>query len=246
MKCRDLTRRLLCALLIFAVFLGMSLGLQGASVTEFVPATSLQTGTYSLVLPIPSAGYSYYFPHDTVDSTQYPGFSTPFYEPDSHGSASQWKIVRVSSAKCTLQNESLGENGYVNIAPGVLSYGSRQELNYEFSGGKCKFYLDISGNRYYIRLTAQNVRRFHAGTGTSSNAFSLYRTVSYEQTFVDNGKIPAPTGDPILTLACVADLHTDWQLQSKHPYVRNSLHRALTRIAAEEAADVFLAGGDNT
>lgn len=52
--------------------------------------------------------------------------------------------------------------------------------------------------------------------------------------------------EPLLTIACISDLHTDYGLQNKSPYVRNSVLQTLHRIGMEEDADLLLVGGDNT
>ena len=52
--------------------------------------------------------------------------------------------------------------------------------------------------------------------------------------------------DPILTVACISDLHTDYGLQNKAPYIRNSIITTLNNISKNENADILLVGGDNT
>lgn len=52
--------------------------------------------------------------------------------------------------------------------------------------------------------------------------------------------------EPLLTIACISDLHTDYGLQNKSPYVRNSVLQTVKRIGMEEDADLLLVGGDNT
>lgn len=52
--------------------------------------------------------------------------------------------------------------------------------------------------------------------------------------------------EPILTIACISAIHTDYGLQISYPYMRESAKDAFARIAAEEDADVLLIGGDST
>lgn len=62
----------------------------------------------------------------------------------------------------------------------------------------------------------------------------------------DSADLALPDKRPLLTLACISDLHTDYGLQSQAPYIRNSVAETLRRIGEEEKADLLLVGGDNT
>lgn len=62
--------------------------------------------------------------------------------------------------------------------------------------------------------------------------------------FMTGGRSFYAKEEPVLTVACVSDIHTDYGLQLSVPYMRGSTKRALDRIAAEEDADVLLVGGD--
>ena len=58
--------------------------------------------------------------------------------------------------------------------------------------------------------------------------------------------LPLPEEEPLLSIACISDLHADYGLQSKEPYIRNSVIETVKRIWVEEDADLLLVGGDNT
>lgn len=57
---------------------------------------------------------------------------------------------------------------------------------------------------------------------------------------------PTSAEEPLLSIACISDLHADYGLQSKAPYIRNSVIQTLNRIWMEEDADLLLVGGDIT
>lgn len=225
-----------------ALFLGLAVFPSAETVTGWSLSASLESGSYALVVTTVAP---YYVSTDPVNSTQYPGFEAAAADLSSPDGVKCWEIERISASKCTLRNLKLGANGYLNVSPDALQYGPRQELNYEASGNGFKFYRTVGGKKYYIRITTQNGRRFHGGTGESSNVVRLYRSDTYEQTYRDNAALPAPEGEPFLTIACVSDLHTDWEMQNKPPYVRNSTYNALTRMGKEDKADLVLIGGDS-
>ncbi len=251
MKRFSLTKRLLVLALALFYCMGLFVVTQGAE-KEFGTATSLQTGEYILVVsgitPTGMSNGDYYISDKEANN---PGLLFNAFNKNKPDGATYWKVTRVSDSECTVQNTAKGENGYLNITANTLKYGSKTNLKYSFSGGKCKFYATVGGTNYYIRFTnsTNNESRFHAGTGDGSNQFSLYGMISPEAEpdyeISDMAGAPLPKEDPLLTVACITDLHADYGLQSKDPYIRNSVIKTLNQIK-QENADILLIGGDNT
>ena len=250
LKCK----KILSLFLAFALCLGLFAGLVTFSAatteTKYGAATEMVTGEYTLVVPeVTPTGMSkgpYYVKHDTAVN---PGLLFAPFDKDNHESADVWKVTKVSDTQCTLQNEELGEAGYVNLSPDYVGYGSKVNLNYEFVGGKCRFFVTSGGKNWYLRFTnsSMNESRFQCGTGTASHEFYLYGMITeVKEDPAPELEIPPVTGDPIFTIACISDLHADYGLQNKSPYVRQSVVDTIYAIADEENADILLVGGDNT
>ena len=247
-------KKLLSLFLSFALVLGLFSGLFSFSAatteTKYGKAEELVSGNFTLVVPTVEptgmAAGPYYVKHDTAVN---PGFLFAPFDETNHDSADVWKITKVSDTQCTLQNESLGDEGYVNMRADYIGYGAKMNLNYEFVGGKCRFFVNEGGKNWYIRFTnsSMNESRFQCGTGTASHEFYLYGMIT--ETKEDPAPelvIPPVTGDPVFTIACISDLHTDYGLQGKDPYVRQSIIDSVNAIAKNENADILLSGGDNT
>ena len=218
--------------------------------TKYGAAEEMATGVYTIVVPnITPTGMSagaYYIDHGTAVN---PGFLFKSFDEKNHDGAAVWKVTKVSDTECTIQNESKGDQGYINLSADYIGYGKKQNLNYEFSAGKVRFFVNDGGKKWYIRFTNsnRNESRFQSGTGEASHEFKLYGMIT--TTIEDPAPelvIPPLTGDPILTLACISDLHADYGLQNKAPYVRNSVIKTINAIAKNENADILLVGGDNT
>ncbi len=246
-----IARSLFSLVLVLVLCLGLFVPQFQAAYT-YETVTTLQTGDYAMVLTdIAPSGYwngSYYV---TKTESNNPGLL--FASFSSAQNAVFWRITRVSGTKCTIQNTQKGDKGYLNIFADTLQYGSYQELNYKWvtlenaSEPRCMFYREIGGEKYYIRFTnsSQNESRFHAGTSDSDSArFRLYCRTEIETS--DGASQPKPAGKPLLTLACIADGHVDYGLQSQSPYMRNAVIKTLNRIGQEEDADLLLVGGDST
>ncbi len=251
MKRSSFVKRLLVLALAVFYCLGLVIVTQGAQ-AEFGTATSLQTGEYIMVVagitPTGMSNGDYYV---TDKEANNPGLLFAAFNKSKPDGATYWKITKVSDTECTIQNPAKGENGYLNITANTLTYGAKMNLKYSFAAGKCKFYATVSGANYYIRFTnsTNNESRFHAGTGDGSNMFSLYGMIEPEKEpdyeISDMAGAPLPDADPLLKIACITDLHADYGLQSKDPYIRNSVINALNQIKKENA-DILLIGGDNT
>lgn len=250
-------KRILSAVLSLALVLALSLGLftcfvSSAATTEtkYGKAEEMATGVYSIVVPnvAPTgmAGGPYYVDHATAVN---PGFLFKAFDESNHDDAAVWKITKVSDTECTIQNEAKGAQGYVNMSADYIGYGAKKNIKYEQSGDKFRFYVEDNGQKWFIRFTNsnRNESRFQSGTGEASHEFWLYGTVT---TVVEEPapelEIPPVTGEPLLTLACISDLHADYGLQNTAPYVRNSVVKTIGRIAMTEDADILLVGGDIT
>jgi len=249
----NLKKRILTLSLALVLCLGLFLPVYAEEEAQFGAATSLQTGEYILVLPgVTPTGMSNGAYYMTAETANNPGMLFKAFDEKNPDGATYWKVTRVSATECTIQNPEKGENGYLNITANTLTYGPKQNLKYSFAAGKCKFYAEVGGTAYSIRFTnsTNNESRFHAGSGDSSNLFQLYGMVKPEeypnvQTSKD-ADLPKPTTDPLLTVACVSDMHADYGLQSRPPYIRSSVIETLNRMHLEEDADILLVGGDNT
>ncbi len=242
-----LKKRAITLFLSGILFLSLLVPLRGQT-TSLSVASSLQTGEYVFVLPqIQPTGWSHGDYYMRAERAVNPGMRFAEFNINFPNSLTYWKVTRISASQCTVQDPSKGENGYLNLsAQGGLVFGPKQNLNYSFSEGKFKFYVVEGGVTYYIRFTnrTNNEPRFHCGADDSSTAFYLYQKETLATS--NDADRPLPTEDPLLTVACISDLHADYGLQSRSPYVRNCVITTLRRIGAEEDADIVLFGGDNT
>ena len=247
------SKRILATILVLTLCMGLlpsCFSLSAATVTEFGPIDAMESGSYYLVVPsITPTGMSngaYYVPAELATN---PGFKFAAFDQNKLNDVPKWKITKISDTECTIQNEAKGANGYINMNGASIGYGAEQKLNYEFTGGLCKFFVVTGGNTYYIRFTNggdTKEPRFHSGTGTASHQFQLWGTITYNAESSGNADLPLPDEDPLLTLACISDLHSDYGLQNKEPFVRNSVVKTLQAISQQENADILLVGGDNT
>ena len=139
-----------------------------------------------------------------------------------------------------------GENVYLNInASGTTTLGERQELTIAAVTGGFQI-SRVSGSKYYVRFTNSykidniNTSCFVSSTGTVSSTFIIYQVVKPEEDTFDQEE------PRLFTIAAVSDLHTDYGIQEKAPYIRQGFIELTSRIKAEENADVLLIGGDIT
>lgn len=246
---RTVFSKILCLLLTAVLFAGLCVPANAAGKTTYGKATELETGNYTLVVsgitPTGMASGDYYVSDKTANN---PGFLFAAFDESKPDGATVWKITKISEGKCTIQNESKGENGYINLgANNQIGYGAKQELNYLQTAGKFCFYVTVGGTNWYIRFTNSHLSesRFQSGTGEASHQFSLYGNIT-EEPAAPELDIPPVTGDPIFTMACISDLHADYGLQNQNPFIRWSVIKTLDRISEEENADILLVGGDNT
>ena len=233
--------------LVLALVLCTALFLPLSAAYTYQKVTTLQTGDYVMVITgITPTNYSRGDYYMTSQTARNPGLLFQAYS--SSSDATTWRITRVSSTKCTIQNLDKGNNGYLNITKDTLSYGTRQELNYTWtSEGRCKFYATVDGGKYYIRFTnsSQNESRFHAGT-SDSNSCWFKLLMKKEIPTSDAASQPKPAEDPLMTIACISDAHVDYGLQYSYPFIRTTLINALEQISEEEDPDLLLVGGDST
>lgn len=202
--------------------------------------TSLNSGDYVMVVKSVTPPYAHtgdYF--ISMELGNYQGFTCERY--GRNEDASYWRITRVSSKKCTIQNLDLGDNGYLNIGKNSLSYGPRQEIYYMWtSEDYCKFYTTIDGEKYYIRLGGNEDGDFQSSTIDDKRGwFRLTARVMSPYFSSDE-----PQQEPLLTLACATDGHVDFGLQKSSPYIRQSIIDAMQLISEKENPDLILMGGD--
>lgn len=245
---------LILALVLCAGFAAAALP-AAADEVQYRRTSSLQTGNYMLVMPsiIPTGQSQGNYSLEAAQSKN-PGLTfRPFSEAD--GGAAVWEITKVSDGVCTVRNPGKGDQGYLNLSPEGLGYGSRQELKYQISGGRCMFYTVSGGQNYYIRFTnggETGEPRFASGTGEASHQFLLYRGMTEEEineaepSEVYPEPEPLPDGEPLLTIACLSDLHCDYGLQSSPERIRPSVIKTCALIGQNESADLVLVGGDMT
>ena len=241
---------LLSVLLVSVICAGIAAGLYAKTVTAFEPAADLQTGLYTLVLkgitPTGQSSGDYYM---KLDPATNPGMQFAAFSASDADRTDRWKITRLSDTTCTIQNPARGENGYLNLTDSTLTYGPQQVLQFSHDGSTCVFYIMQGGNAYYIRFTNggdTKEPRFTSGSGKASYQFYLYTDQTYEEEESGNADQPLPDVPPLLTIACISDLHCDYGLQSKDPFVRNSFIATATALSRTESADVLLVGGDMT
>ena len=163
--------------------------------------------------------------------------------PDTLSAASKylWKITQNADGTVTLY--SAYAKKYLNMKKDVAYLDAApQNLNAEISGGKIKIYTKIDGETYYLRFTNlyKTYSCWHAGTGTSSNQFTMYGTaeMSKPKEYDNTGKTP------LFSVACFADLHVDYGIQSWTKPIRKTTVDAVNKLKALGGANVILIGGD--
>lgn len=244
--------QILLALLLAVTLMAGAVGvLYAKSVTGYVVADSLESGTYVMVVPtITPTGMANGAYCMNLNEAKNPGILFEAFSEENAASAPKWKIMKLSDSTCTIQNPDKGENGYLNLNPaGTLTYGKKQTIQYQHDGVNCVFFVLQGSTRYFIRFTnggATNEPRFTCGSGEASHQFRLYTEQTYdveENTAADE---PLPDVPPMMTIACISDLHTDYGLQNTKDRIRHSVIATCQALANTEDADILLVGGDMT
>ena len=152
-----------------------------------------------------------------------------------------WRITQKADGSVTLYSTSAKQ--YLNLEKDVASLSdTEQELQATISGGKISIYTDVGGQKYYLRFTNmyKTYSCWHAGTGTSSNSFTLYAS----QEVAAGGEYDNTGKTPIFSVACFADLHVDYGIQSWKTPIRKGTIDAVNQLKKLGGADVILVGGD--
>ena len=152
-----------------------------------------------------------------------------------------WKITQKENGSFTLYSTSAKQYLHMEADKASLS-DEEQELSATVSGGKITIYTEVNGTKYYLRFTNmyKTYSCWHAGTGTSSNNFTLYSTkeIAQPKEYDNAGQ------KPVFSVACFADLHVDYGIQSWKVPIRKGTIAAVNKLKALGGADVILVGGD--
>lgn len=158
-----------------------------------------------------------------------------------------WTITQKEDGSITVYSKEAEE--YLRLEPDVNNEnGGRaylseepQDLKAEISGGKIKIYTEVNNTKYYFRFTNLHANScLHSGHFTSSNLFTLYTTADKNVV----GEYDNTGKTPLLTVACFADLHVDYGIQSWNPPIRQGTVNAVKALKDMGGADVVLVGGD--
>lgn len=234
-------KRCLSIILVLFFLWGFSAKNEAATESIWENVTALTDGTYVMVMPrITPTGMAAgdYFMKTAQASN--PGFQFgPFV---SGQTVPVWEI-RLEGKGCIIRAADIpGPNNYVNLSASSLTLGAKQVLDVTVDAGKFMFSVTSGGKVYYIRFTnQQNEPRFTTGTGTASHRFDLYRVSER-----DVVSLPPVSGDPLLKVSCIADLHVDYGIQSQTNPIRSGTVAACEAIGRQESPDVLLVGGDMT
>ncbi len=161
-------------------------------------------------------------------------------EIEKQESKSFWQILPQSETTCYLRSLGLsGEERYINISASGVTLGRQQLLNMtQTADGSVQFSVEEDGKTIYLRFIGSKVgARFGSGTLTSGSEFTLYRRA-----------VMATSGssDPLLTVACISDLHIDYGIQNWEVPLRQGIIDTCKAIGETEDADILLVGGDIT
>ena len=158
-----------------------------------------------------------------------------------------WTITQKEDGSVTLY--SAAAEKYLNLQPDVNDENNGravlsetpQDLQAEINGGKIKIYTVENDTKYYFRFTNLHAEScLHSGHFTSSNNFTLYTTADKNAV----GEYDNTGKEPLLTVACFADLHVDYGIQSWNPPIRKGTVDAVELLKEMGGADVILVGGD--
>lgn len=152
-----------------------------------------------------------------------------------------WRITQKENGTFTVYSTSAKQ--YLHMEADKASLVDEEtEVNAILSGTKITIYTDVNGTRYYLRFTNmyKTYSCWHAGTGTSSADFTLYSTqeLSVPKEYDNTGKTP------LFSVACFADLHVDYGIQSWKTPIRKGTIDAVAKLKELGGADVILVGGD--
>jgi len=152
-----------------------------------------------------------------------------------------WRITQKENGSFTFYSTSAKQ--YLNMEADKASLSSKeQELNAILSGAKITIFTEVDGTKYYLRFTNmyKTYSCWHAGTSTSSADFTMYSTqeLTVPKEYDNTGKTP------LFSVACFADLHIDYGIQSWLKPIRKSTVDAVNKLKKLGGADVILIGGD--
>ena len=153
-----------------------------------------------------------------------------------------WTITQVEPGIITVYSASAKK--YLHMEADAASLSDQpQNLNAEISGSQIKIFIKEGGEIYYLRFTNlyKTYSCWHAGTGTSSNVFTMYSTreVATPKEYDNEGQTP------LYSVACFADLHVDYGIQSWKTPIRKGTVKAVEFLRDElGGANVILVGGD--
>ena len=158
-----------------------------------------------------------------------------------------WTITQKEDGSVTVYSKETEE--YLHLEPDVNDENAGrafladtpQDLQATVSGGKIQIYTVIDGTNYYFRFTNLHAKScLHSGHFTSSNLFTLYTTADKNVV----GEYDNAGQTPLLTVACFADLHVDYGIQSWPTPIRQGTINAVNKLVNMGGADVVLVGGD--
>ena len=159
-----------------------------------------------------------------------------------------WTLEAASNGQFYMKSVKTGK--YLNMKASTSGNGkgsavmssTRQALTIAISGGAAKISATLNGVVYYIRFTnTYDVSVWEAATADGSNRFTVYGIFKPDLDEYEN------TTDPLFSVACFADLHVDYGIQSYTTPVRPGTIKAANYVKdVIGAADVALVGGDMT
>lgn len=153
-----------------------------------------------------------------------------------------WRLCDEGEDKVSLLAPSVGQ--YLNLTgQGAFLSDQKQALTLRANGTVFRFSAtDETGTERYLRCVpcdgAPFGYVFTASTETNATCFALLRR--------ERGLSVKPEGKPILTVGSVSDIHIDYNLQAKAPYIRKSVRQAAVRYRRRFDLDILITCGDNT
>jgi hypothetical protein len=222
------------------------------TVTFYEPAAALAPGArYVLAMKgiAPLGGSSMQVAMRTAPPAGAPanlGYAPFEAAPDEPNEGLLWTVESYGDGYAVRAADG-GEESYLNVSTSAnrITLGVRQALAIAaVSGG-----FTICAGNYYVRFTNSYnpgggaVSAFTSGTSSASSTFVFYEVVTEAVTVPPE---EPETGAPLFTLAAISDLHTDYGIQNREPYIRQGVLDTVARIRVEESANVLLVGGDIT
>ncbi len=152
-----------------------------------------------------------------------------------------WRITAEDGNTVSLWSEATKR--YLNMdAEGAFLSKKKQCLSVVSNGTFFRFYADVDGVPYFLSAATRNEAKsklsFTSVPGSDRTSFALLQRVFLPLSVKTEAR-------PILTAGTYADVHIDYGLQTKAPYLRKSILKTARKYRENYDLDVLIMCGDN-